>query len=71
MISGVSIPAPATTMTPANCVSESFSVDSMNGMTGDPAQTYEMLGNSSAGSFIRPIEAAMNAKQRVPFFPVL
>ncbi|GKZ39477.1 hypothetical protein AbraIFM66950_000385, partial [Aspergillus brasiliensis] len=41
-------------------------VDAMNGVTGDPAQTREVFGNSSAGSFMRQIQAAINARLRAP-----
>ncbi|GKZ29551.1 hypothetical protein AbraIFM66950_005389 [Aspergillus brasiliensis] len=37
-------------------------VDSMNGMMGDPAQTSQVFGNSSAGAFMRQIQAAINSK---------
>ncbi|KAH8427345.1 fungal specific transcription factor domain-containing protein [Aspergillus melleus] len=41
-------------------------VDSMNGMTGDPTQSAEVFGSSSAGSFMRQVQAAMNVKQGAP-----
>lgn len=48
---------------------EIHSVDSMNGVMGDPTQTPEMFGSSSAGSFMRQIQVAMNAKIGIHSFP--
>lgn len=36
--------------------------DSMNGVTGDPTRTPEVFGSSSAGSFMREIQSAINAR---------
>ncbi|PYI01192.1 hypothetical protein BO78DRAFT_391298 [Aspergillus sclerotiicarbonarius CBS 121057] len=44
-------------------VSKPPSVDSMNGMTGDPTQFPEVFGSSSAGSFMRRIQAATRVDQ--------
>ncbi|KAB8207172.1 fungal-specific transcription factor domain-containing protein [Aspergillus parasiticus] len=41
-------------------------VDSMNGMMGDPTQTSEVFGSSSAGTFMRQIQTAINAKLGPP-----
>lgn len=42
--------------------SEPHGEDSMNGVIGDPARTREVYGSSSAGSFIRQIQTAINSK---------
>ncbi|KAK9364943.1 fungal-specific transcription factor domain-containing protein [Lipomyces kononenkoae] len=45
-----------------NSPAESHGADSMNGVTGDPTQTPEVFGSSSAGSFMRKIQAAIDAR---------
>ncbi|KAK1140608.1 hypothetical protein N8T08_010246 [Aspergillus melleus] len=45
---------------------EPSTIDSMNGMTGDPTQSAEVFGSSSAGAFMRQVQAAMNVKQGAP-----
>lgn len=39
---------------------ESYIADSMNGVTGDPEETREVFGNSSAGAFMRQLQAAVD-----------
>lgn len=41
---------------------ESYGADSMNGVTGDPAGTREAFGNSSAGAFMRQLQAAVDSR---------
>ncbi|OGM48376.1 hypothetical protein ABOM_003368 [Aspergillus bombycis] len=41
---------------------EPTGTDSMNGVTGDPTRTPEVFGSSSAGSFMRQIQSAINAR---------
>ncbi|KNG91010.1 hypothetical protein ANOM_000780, partial [Aspergillus nomiae NRRL 13137] len=41
--------------------------DSMNGVTGDPTRTPEVFGSSSAGSFMRQIQSAINARLGVSY----
>ena len=53
----------ASLMDTENQPAEPHSVDSMNGVTGGPEETREIFGSSSAGSFMRQIQAAIDAKQ--------
>ncbi|KAB8225696.1 fungal-specific transcription factor domain-containing protein [Aspergillus novoparasiticus] len=41
---------------------ESQGADAMNGVTGDPAETREVFGNSSAGAFMRQLQAAADSR---------
>lgn len=43
-------------------LTEPEGTDSMNGVTGDPTCTPEVFGSSSAGSFMRQIQSAINAQ---------
>ncbi|PIG89440.1 hypothetical protein AARAC_009872 [Aspergillus arachidicola] len=42
--------------------SEAHTADSMNGITGDPKYSHEIFGSSSAGSFMRQIQTAINPR---------
>ncbi|KAE8381341.1 fungal-specific transcription factor domain-containing protein [Aspergillus bertholletiae] len=45
-----------------NSESEAHTADSMNGVTGDPKYTRDIFGRSSAGSFMRQIQTAINPR---------
>ncbi|KAE8360842.1 fungal-specific transcription factor domain-containing protein [Aspergillus caelatus] len=45
-----------------NFESEAHTADSMNGVTGDPKYTRDIFGRSSAGSFMRQIQTAINPR---------
>ncbi|CAH0046875.1 unnamed protein product [Clonostachys solani] len=42
----------------------------MNGVTGDPTQTCEIFGSSNAGSFMRQVQAAVDASPDTSQIPV-
>lgn len=45
------------------------SADPMTGVSGNPAQTHGVFGSSSAGSFMRQIHTAINARYHPSEFP--
>ncbi|OJJ76872.1 hypothetical protein ASPBRDRAFT_201951 [Aspergillus brasiliensis CBS 101740] len=57
-------------MSPARGEAVSYAVshyaDSMNGVMGDPQQTHEAFGSSSAGTFLHEVKAAIDARLKVP-----
>ncbi|GKZ51933.1 hypothetical protein AbraIFM66951_008318 [Aspergillus brasiliensis] len=57
-------------MSPARREAVSYAVshcaDSMNGVMGDPQQTHEAFGSSSAGTFLHEVKAAIDARLKVP-----
>ena len=59
-------PGPASPAVMEPGVSPPRDADAMNGVVGDPSKSLEFFGNSSAGSFLRQINAAIDARLGSP-----